>query len=123
MEKFTTKSCKNHGDAIFVLEGRGTYRCRQCRIDAVTKRRKGLKEKLAAHLGGKCQSCDYNACLAALDFHHPDDDKEFAIAARGLTLSWERMRAEAEKCVLLCCRCHREIHAGKRECPTMIFGS
>jgi predicted HNH restriction endonuclease len=27
--------------------------------------------------------------------------------------SWEKVKAEIEKCALLCANCHREFHAGK----------
>ncbi len=33
-------------------------------------RRKKLKEDAVNNLGGKCNICGYNKCLAALEFHH-----------------------------------------------------
>ena len=73
-------------------------------------RRTQLKELAIVHLGGKCQKCGYDTCLAALDFHHLDDaDKDFDISSRQ---SWAAIEAELKKCVLLCSNCHRETHAG-----------
>jgi len=74
-------------------------------------RRKGLREKAVAHLGGKCLICGYDKCVEGFDFHHVDPmGKDFTISNR--MTSWERIRPELSKCVLLCCRCHREVHAG-----------
>ena len=61
--------------------------------------------------GGKCVKCGYNKCNAALDFHHLDPtQKEFNLGSHGHTRSWERMKVELDKCILLCANCHREIH-------------
>lgn len=55
--------------------------------------------------------CGYDSCPAAMDFHHLDPrEKDFTLS-EGMT-SWERIRPELAKCVLLCCRCHREAHDG-----------
>ncbi|QIO02093.1 hypothetical protein rutana_111 [Salmonella phage rutana] len=61
-----------------------------------------------------CAVCGYNKCPQAIDFHHLEqDDKEFNISdARRGTFNKEKLIAELEKCVPLCCRCHREYHAG-----------
>ena len=75
-------------------------------------RRLRLKKKLVQMRGGKCQICGYNKCLIALDFHHVDEStKEFGLSQRDLTKSWEKIKAELTKCVLVCANCHREIHA------------
>jgi predicted HNH restriction endonuclease len=66
-----------------------------------------------AYKGGKCQQCGYDRCLNALDFHHRDPaQKDFAISQYGHSRSWERVRKELDKCVIVCANCHREIHAG-----------
>ena len=80
---------------------------------AVAKRRKLIRERAVALLGGKCQLCGYARCIGALEFHHPDPSKkDFSISADGMTRSWERVKAEVEKCILICANCHREVHAG-----------
>ena len=62
--------------------------------------------------GGKCENCGYDNCRKAFEFHHIDPTtKEFTISA-GHTRSWDRMKKEIDKCVLLCANCHREVHAG-----------
>src|SRR5438045_831743 len=39
-------NCPHHGVADFLLEGRGIYRCSACRMQAVAKRRRKVKEIL-----------------------------------------------------------------------------
>lgn len=82
-------------------------------MEAVTKRRRELKKKLVEHFGGCCKICGYNKCIAALSFHHLDPtQKDFELGTKGLTRSYEKLLVEASKCLLVCCRCHTEIHAG-----------
>lgn len=81
--------------------------------DAVIKRRKKIKNLAIEYKGGKCICCEYNKCTNALEFHHLDPSiKEFNIGKNGATRSWEKVKIELDKCVLLCSNCHREIHAG-----------
>jgi 5-methylcytosine-specific restriction endonuclease McrA len=78
----------------------------------VIKRRKKLALMVIDYKGGKCQICGYNRCTRALEFHHLNPDiKLFALGA-GNTNGWEKTKEEANKCVLLCSNCHREVHTG-----------
>ncbi|MDD3678805.1 MAG: HNH endonuclease signature motif containing protein [Patescibacteria group bacterium] len=79
-------------------------------INAVAKRRRKIREMAIAYKGGRCSICGYQRCIEALDFHH-EGIKDFGISANGITRSWEKTRAEIDKCVLLCANCHREIHS------------
>jgi transcription elongation factor Elf1 len=80
---------------------------------AVAKRRRAIRAKLVLYKGGKCMLCGYDKCSDALDLHHLDaSQKEFGISSGGLTRAWSKVVAEADKCVLVCANCHREIHAG-----------
>lgn len=98
-----TLICPDHGEAEFVVEGRGYYRCKRCRTEGITRHRRRLKAQLVAESGGRCLICGYDLCPAALEFHHLDPStKRLSISGRGLTLSLESLRAEASKCVLLC---------------------
>ena len=85
---------------------------------AVAKRRTKVR-KLAIDLkGGRCRICGYDSWIGALEFHHPDPSKkDFSISADGTTRSWERVRQEVDKCILLCANCHREVHAGVTQLP------
>jgi hypothetical protein len=107
------KECVKHGQSEFVQEKSGYFRCKKCRSESVTRNRQTRKKKLIEYFGGKCQICNYDKCAAALDFHHLNpDDKEFAISEFGVCRSWDRMLTEAKKCILVCCRCHKEIESG-----------
>ena len=62
--------------------------------------------------------CSYKKTPWAMDLHHVDESKKsFDMSSHGLTRSWERIKKEADKCVLLCANCHREIHAGVTQLP------
>ncbi len=88
---------------------------------AVAKRRKDVRRKLIEYKGGQCVKCGYSNCGDALDLHHVDaSQKEFGISSRGLTRSWTKVKAEADKCILVCANCHREIHAGLIQVQPMV---
>lgn len=74
----------------------------------------GEKRKAVAYKGGGCQICSYNKCLAALDFHHPDPSLKEGYKIGALRAHWtfEKNKPELDKCICVCVRCHREIHAG-----------
>lgn len=119
--RIVTLECRHHGRTEFVLEGRGYYRCRQCRIESVTRRRRKLKVMLVAEAGGCCVVCGYDRHLRALAFHHPDPaDKRLQISWNGVTQSLETLRTEARKCVLLCSNCHAEVEDGLIELPATV---
>jgi 5-methylcytosine-specific restriction endonuclease McrA len=113
LAKFTMKVCRTHGHTEYVLEGRGYYRCKECRKQRVMEWRRRAKRRLIAEAGGCCRLCGYDAYEGALHFHHLDPaQKEFGLSLRGVARSLDRMRAEAAKCVLLCSNCHAEVEAG-----------
>ena len=69
------------------------------------------------YLGGKCSICNYDKYIGALEFHHINPaEKDFTIAELKLS-SFERIKNELDKCLLVCANCHREIHGGKIEIP------
>ena len=81
-------------------------------IAAVRKRRRKVRLMAIQYKGGRCRRCGYDRCVEALEFHHLDSaQKDFGISSRGYTRSWARVRAELEKCILICANCHRELHA------------
>lgn len=83
-------------------------------IKAVKKRRRKLREMAVEYKGGQCVFCGYKKTLSALEFHHVNsEEKDFGLSQRGLTRSWERIKRELDKCILVCANCHREVHAGE----------
>jgi DNA invertase Pin-like site-specific DNA recombinase len=78
---------------------------------AVIDYRRRVKKKLIEYKGGSCEKCGYNKSEHALHFHHLDpNQKDFTIS--GKSYSFERMKYEVDKCILVCSNCHCEIHEG-----------
>jgi hypothetical protein len=116
-ERETEAECRKHGLTRHVsVASERRLRCTKCRAEAVSRRRRKVKEILIAEAGGKCAICGYARHPAALQFHHVDPaTKSFGLGVRGITRSIERLRAEAAKCVLLCANCHAELEVGAAE--------
>ncbi len=78
--------------------------------EKVKLHRQKIKEKAVEYKGSKCQKCGYNKCIWSFDFHHViPEEKDFSIS-RNSTLSWEKVKKELDKCIMLCANCHRELH-------------
>lgn len=94
------------------LTGQQTKYCSiSCKnVVMVTKSRQNMKRRAVKYKGSSCIDCGYSKCVAAMHFHHPDGNKEFGIAASGVTRSWEKVKEELDKCVLVCANCHAERH-------------
>lgn len=72
-------------------------------------KRREIKKHLITLHGGKCKKCGYNEnFLGTYDFHHQDPSKKrFTISSKSNLL---QVIEESKKCMLVCNRCHREIH-------------
>jgi transposase len=111
-------TCQRHGESEFSIEGRGYYRCKRCRSEAVTKRRRKVKAILVAEAGGRCVICGYDRYLGALAFHHLDPvQKRLHVSADGNGYALDTLGAEATKCVVLCANCHAEVEGGVASVP------
>lgn len=78
---------------------------------AVIEWRQRVKLRAIQYKGGRCQVCGYNRCARALTFHHLlPAQKEFNVS--GSTRAWRVVKAELDKCILLCSNCHAEAHDG-----------
>jgi len=81
------------------------------KVKQVISWRKKVKIKLVEYKGGCCEICKYDKCVDALEFHHKNPaEKDFSVG--GQSKSFEKLKNEVDKCVLVCANCHREIHAG-----------
>lgn len=79
------------------------------KVKSVVEWRKRVKIKLVEYKGGECSKCGYKKSLKALEFHHLDpSEKDFTIS--GKSWSFERLKKEVDKCILVCSNCHIEIH-------------
>ena len=84
---------------------------KQKNIDRSLTFRRNNKQKLVDYKGGKCEICGYNKCIQAMDFHHKNPlEKRFELTSMNRT--WDILKEEVDKCLLVCSNCHREIHAG-----------
>lgn len=122
MNKREIMFCQIHGETKFAERKDGNrtkWKCLKCETEAVQRRRDKVKLMSIAYKGGKCQCCGYNKYVGALEFHHINsEEKDFGISAKGYTRSWERVKEELDKCILVCANCHREIHGNIIPCPT-----
>lgn len=91
------------------VEGASSY-CKVCTNLQTTVRAKALKERAVNYKGGCCQSCGYSKCLAALEFHHTDPEEKDFTVSENKGRSFDNIKQELDKCVLLCANCHREAH-------------
>jgi transposase len=110
---------KCHGCGKFFppAENRFKYhRCKSCQNNRTTAYKREQKRLAVEYKGGQCVICAYNQCQTALDFHHMDPKKKDVSISRFSSFD-VKCKAELDKCVLLCCRCHREVHDGFRQLP------
>lgn len=85
----------------------------QLRSFKTSETRRNNKKRLIEYKGGKCERCGYNKSIPAVyDFHHLDPNtKDFGLSYKGSTRSFDKLKIEVDKCILLCKNCHAEIHA------------
>jgi len=102
--------CKKCGG----VSQKGRSKCYRCYFSE-TKIKK--MKKVYSLIGYFCWKCNYNKGLEGvpvLEFHHIDPKTKLTgLTTRELVgRKWKLIREEMQKCVSLCCRCHREYHAG-----------
>lgn len=108
-----TGKCKTHGTTRFYkIKNRASvyYRCGKCNANHVNDRRKKLKLMAIEYMGGKCCKCGYNKNVRSMQFHHLDpNEKDFGISKNTNARSWEEIKKELDKCILVCANCHGEL--------------
>jgi transposase len=116
------RECATHGWGPYLPVGAtGGFRCARCNTEAVSDRRRRVKELLVAEAGGCCVLCGFDAYVGALQFHHRDPaTKAFEVSRQGITRSVDKLRLEAQKCVLLCANCHAMVEAGLMVVPNAV---
>ena len=118
---YMQKECPTHGMTKFKSEkqnkdGRIRWRCVACAYARQMKSFQKIKQEIIRLCGGKCRICGYDKCHEAMDFHHLDrTQKEFQLSCK--LFGRDAKIKEAQKCILLCCRCHREVEAGVTALP------
>jgi DNA-binding CsgD family transcriptional regulator len=92
----------------------GDEKLKENRVKSVVDWRVRTKQKLVDYKGGECCRCGYKKETKALTFHHLEPNKkDFNIS--GKSWSFERLKKEVDKCILLCANCHIEIHEELRK--------
>lgn len=88
---------------------------RKKNTDRGLARKRKLREWFDSLKSRKRCSCGEDR-LAALDFHHRDDESKIIEISNALKRGWsqERILAEIAKCDVLCANCHRVLHAKTR---------
>ena len=116
----------------FHRKGSGySYMCKECRkkyirnhyqnnkAKYIQKAKEGTKRSLEAYKKMKstlrCEKCGENH-PATLDFHHLDPSKK-DIEVPKLFKSSKKLKAELEKCIVLCSNCHRKLHYEEKMVP------
>ena len=88
--------------------------CKDCSNRQTVVRQRALKQKAVDYMGGKCQKCEVTGDPAIFDFHHKiPEEKDFDLARRKLS-SFDTIKPELDKCMLLCACCHRLVHVAER---------
>lgn len=80
--------------------------------DAHRAQKRAMKHILVEYKGGECVECGYDKCDGSLQFHHlNENDKDFSIASiKPNKVTMADLRAEVDKCALLCANCHSKKH-------------
>lgn len=67
------------------------------------------------YLGGKCEKCGWRGDNAVFQFHHTKPhEKEFILGNVG-NKSWDSLKKELDKCILLCANCHALEHSKRKD--------
>ena len=79
------------------------------------QRRNRLRQRLVEMRGRKCALCGESFEVHQFDFHHViPETKSFPLTSTYMTSkSWKTILEEANKCIMVCANCHRDIHFSK----------
>lgn len=93
--------------------------CKACRSEYTQTRYRERKAQAVAYLGGACVDCNLETERVEIyDFHHLDPrQKDFSVS--NSRKSFEKIKTELDKCVLVCANCHRIRHSSQgsfKEC-------
>lgn len=81
--------------------------CKKCFSIYCMERWLDKKKTAVEYKGGKCVDCKGVFDYYLYDFHHLDRTTKEYEWSRLRLFGWNRMKKELDKCVLLCCMCHR----------------
>src|SRR5208282_2376241 len=93
---------------VYEYDRKKGHRLMCCNSCNANRKRVARKQKCVEYKGGKCQKCGYSRSTRALSFHHRDRSLKAFSINRAMSLSWEKVKAELDKCDMLCANCHME---------------
>jgi len=102
--------CKLCNKKFKDYQKRGRTRCGSCNTKI---RRFRAKAAAIEYLGSKCKKCGWQGNQAAIQFHHKDSKEKDFIIGNVANKSWDSIKKEMEKCILLCANCHAIEHSTK----------
>jgi hypothetical protein len=101
--------CGEKDSKNFYKSCKGSW-CKKCHNHICIKNQRKRKQQFVDYKGGSCEKCGYNKCCGALEFHHLDPKEKDPNWNIMKSKSLENVKAELDKCSLLCSTCHRETH-------------
>jgi hypothetical protein len=102
--------CKTSAKEDFYTKGYRRFKCKTCHKKRIKEKTDNRKIELINYKGGKCLTCGYDKCIAALEFHHRDPSQKDPDWSKSRKHKFEKIKDELDKCDLLCANCHREVH-------------
>lgn len=90
--------------------GNKTNTCGRCHNQYTIKSGRKQRDKIIAHLGGRCSQCSYDKFRSALHVHHLEPDKKDPRWNQSKGWTWKRTLKELRDCILLCANCHAAHH-------------
>ena len=108
----TKMICRLCGNKFKEYDQKHGMRCGSCNTKIRRFRAKAAAIRL---LGGKCTKCGWHGNQAAMQFHHKDASKKDFIIGNVGNKSWDSIKNEMKKCILLCANCHMIEHSTKND--------
>jgi hypothetical protein len=102
----------NHCKVCYNIRKRKWHRTSDGEAAYQKARGRAANKKLRAieYKGGKCEDCGGEFHISVFEFHHKDPKEKDGSPAALRNYTWERYKAEIDKCALLCANCHRLRH-------------
>lgn len=86
--------------------------CNKCFNNKSVSKARINRQKILDHFGNKCSHCGYEKYLCSLQVHHLDRKGKDPSYRSVRSWSWNRIKNEIKKCVMLCANCHIALHNG-----------
>lgn len=74
------------------------------------ERTQNFKKRAIEYCGNVCAHCGGAFPPAVYDFHHVNPEEKEVLISKIMSHSWDNIRKELDKCILLCANCHRIEH-------------